>query len=84
MKRKRYLLVTIFILFLPLTLSSCGLFSCDCEYVVYDSNPTNNYTWTETYRSSWDSSCDDEKIDESVYTDSDGKKWYSETVIECD
>lgn len=59
--------------------------SCDCDYVVYDSDPTNNYTWTETYRSSWDNDdCDDRTIDESTYTASDGDKYYSRTRIECD
>ena len=60
--------------------------SCECEYVVYDSDPTNNYTWTETYRSTWDDNedCDDRTIDESTYTASNGDKYYSRTRIECD
>jgi len=62
-------------------ISSCEE-SCDCDYVVYDSDPTNNYTWTETYRSSWDATCEDELMDESTYTIS-GQSWYSRTEIEC-
>ena len=42
--------ITIFLLIAPLT--SCEELRCDCEYVTYDSNPTNNYNWTETFRSS--------------------------------
>ena len=78
---KKYCLV----LFGSLFLVSCSdsSLSCDCEYVVYDSDPTNNYVWTETYRSTWDSSCVDERLDESTYTDSDGDPWYSRTEIEC-
>jgi len=74
----------IIILFGCVLLSSCeGSLSCDCDYVSYDSNPTNNYVWTETYRSSWDTTCENERLDESTYTDSDGQKWYSYTDIEC-
>ena len=74
----------ILILFGSFLLVSCGdSLSCDCEYVVYDSDPTNNYVWTESYRSTWDSSCVDERLDESTYTDSDGDPWYSRTEIEC-
>ena len=49
---------------------------CDCEYVSYDDG-------IETYRSSWDASCENEVIDESVYTYSDGTKTYSRTEIQC-
>lgn len=73
----------IFILFGSFLLVSCGdSLSCDCEYVVYDSDPTNNYVWTESYRSTWDSSCQDEILDESTFT-IDGEPWYSRTEIEC-
>jgi len=72
------------ILFGCVLLSSCeDSFSCDCDYVTYDSDPTNNYVWTETYRSSWDTTCEDELMDESTYTDSEGQKWYSRTEIDC-
>ena len=73
--------IIIFLLIAPLT--SCEELRCDCEYVTYDSNPTNNYNWTETYRSSWDASCSDELLDESTMTIS-GRRWYSRTEIQCD
>ena len=70
-----------------LFMTSLFLFSsceedCDCEYVVYDSDPTNNYTWTESYRSTWDTTCEDEVLDESTSTIM-GEPWYSRTEIEC-
>ena len=70
---------------LMLTNSCDDALGCECEYVVYDSDPTNNYTWTETYRSTWDNDdCDDRTIDESTFTASSGDKYYSKTKIECD
>ena len=74
----------IFILLFSLGFLSCEDDSCNCDYVEYESNPLNNYEWQETFRSSWDASCEDEFLNESVYTDSDGEKWYSETYVECD
>lgn len=74
----RKLIIILFILF-----TSCED-ECTCFYVTYESNPQNNYKWTETYRSSWDVTCGDELLDSSVYTDSDGKKWYTDTYIECE
>ena len=73
----------ILILFGFALFSSCEDSSCDCYYVSYDSDPTNNYVWTETYRSTWDSSCDNEILDQSTYTDFEGQKWYSRTEIQC-
>lgn len=70
------------ILLTALAFMGCGEI-CNCDYVVYDSNPTTNYQWRESYRSSWDTSCEDELIDESTYTDNQGDKWYSKTLIEC-
>jgi hypothetical protein len=35
----------------------------------------NDYTWTETYRPTWDASCKEEILDESTYTIS-GQSWY--------
>jgi hypothetical protein len=69
------------ILFTSMMFVSCEE-ACDCEYVTYDSDPTNNYNWTETYRSTWDASCEDEILDESTYTIS-GQSWYSRTEIQC-
>ena len=72
------------ILYLCLFCVSCDLFEpCNCDYVVYDSNPSNNYTWTQSYRSTWDY-CEEETLNESVYTDFEGQNWYSRTEIECD
>ena len=56
---------------------------CDCEYIVFDSDPTNNYQWTESFRSTLDASCENEVLSESTFTDSDGEKWYSRTEIQC-
>ena len=55
---------------------SCESFKCDCEYVTYTDG-------RETYRSSWDASCGDETLSTSTYTNYDGTKSYSKTVIEC-
>lgn len=72
----------IFILALALVgMTSCE--TCDCDYVTIESNPTNNYQWTETYRSDWTATCQDEIISSSVYTSSSGQKWYSQTEIQC-
>ena len=50
--------------------------SCDCEYVTYDNG-------VETFRSSWDASCDDEVLNTSTYTYSDGSTVTTVTKIEC-
>ena len=78
MKYLKLILSTVLVVFV----SSWESWRCDCEYVTYSSNPTNNYTWTETYRSTWDSSCHDEVLSESTSTIS-GNEWYSRTEIEC-
>lgn len=64
-----------------LSFSACE--TCDCEYVTRESNPTNNYRWTETYRSDWSSTCEDEVLSNSTYTGSNGQKWYTRTEIQC-
>jgi hypothetical protein len=64
-------------------LGSCDVFRCDCDYVKYERNPQTNYVWKETYRSSWDSSCSNEDLRESIYTDTQGRKWYTKTKIVC-
>lgn len=68
--------------FLLLFIWSCEEETFDCEYVSYDKSPGQS-AYAETYRSSWDASCDNELLDESVFTHSDGTKTYSRTVIEC-
>ncbi len=50
---KKIIMITLF-LFIGF---GCESLRCDCEYVVYDNNPTTNNRWEETYRSSWDASC---------------------------
>jgi hypothetical protein len=60
--------------------SSCEE-ECDCDYVVYDRNPPAG--WVETYRSTWDTTCEDELLDESQFT-FNGYTSYSKTLIECD
>ena len=81
---KKLILISALCLF---SLASCEdlgeSLRCDCDYVTYDKDPTTNYQWKETYRSSWDITCGDEFLNESQYTDSDGDIWYSETYIEC-
>ena len=54
--------------------------NCHCEYVVYEKDEGERYT--ETYRSTWDASCEDEVLSEDVFT-FDGFRSYSKTVIEC-
>ena len=73
-----------FLIFFFLLLIGTGC-SCTCEYVVYNRDPSTNYQWKETYRSTWDveDNCKSYQLDESTYTDSDGDKWYSRTEIEC-
>jgi hypothetical protein len=66
---------------LGVMMSGCNM--CDCQYIKMESNPTTNYQWKETYRSSWDVSCSNENLTESVYTDSQGRKWFSRTKIVC-
>jgi len=56
-----------------LFLASC----CKCDYVTYRDGK-------EVYRSSWDETCKDETLNESVYTRPNGTRVYSKTVIECD
>ena len=71
------LLAVVGLLFLVIFMSSCEEDEvCNCEYVNYDDG-------VETYRSSWDASCYNEVLDESVYTYSDGTKSYSRTEIQC-
>lgn len=67
-----------------LLLTGCIGDLCKCEYVVYESNPTNNYRWEVTYVSSWDQSCRDETLNEDIWKDSNNELWYSRTKIECD
>ena len=50
--------------------------SCDCEYVTYDNG-------RETYRSTWDASCNSEVLSRSTYTSYDGTVINSVTQIEC-
>jgi hypothetical protein len=56
---------------------------CNCQYIIMENNPTTNYQWKETFRSNWSASCSNETLNESVYTDSDGKKWLTKTKIVC-
>ena len=72
------------ILLLLLVIPFSCINTCDCYYVVYQSNPTNNYKWKQTYISTWDASCVDELLSQSTYTDISGEEWYSKTWIECD
>jgi hypothetical protein len=65
-----------------LFLASCQE-QCDCQYIKTESNPSNNYRWTQTYISTWDASCSNENLNSSTYTDSQGKQWYTKTEIKC-
>jgi len=56
--------------------------SCNCEYVVYESEAHQTIMY-ETYRSTWSASCEPEILDQSSFTYSDGSKSYSTTKIEC-
>lgn len=92
MKKKRVFQLIFFgllaevipVTFVIMMLPGC-IKTCQCDYVQYDRDPTTNYQWEESYRSTWDyaESCDNYTLDESTYTDSDGDKWYSRTDIEC-
>lgn len=71
---------------LVVTIVFLGMFTsceqtCDCQYVTYDTDENGN--WKESYRSTWDASCDSETLDESKYTSWDGTVSYSRTEIEC-
>ena len=71
----------LFFLYLPFLLFQCNTEPvCDCQYVVYEKEESEQYK--ETYRSTWDSSCENEVISEDVFT-YEGEKSYSKTVIEC-
>lgn len=49
---------------------------CDCDYITYEDGK-------ETYRSTWDASCEDEVLSESTFTYSDGSTVRTRTVIKC-
>ncbi len=56
---------------------------CNCSYVTYERNPINDYKWEQSFISTWTLDCDAREISYNTYTDSDGNKWYSRDVIEC-
>jgi len=77
------LLVLLVLFTIPLLFTGCEPEGCDCDYVAYNKDPTTNNQWEETYRSSWDY-CEEGLLDESIFTNHNGVKYYSETYIECE
>jgi len=74
-----------YIIFFAIVLASCAQDKvCNCDYVVYESNPQNDYRVTIGYVSTWDASCETEMLSKSTYYDYDGEPWYDETWIECE
>ena len=55
---------------------------CDCDSVSYESNLQNNYSWTETNRTT-STKCEDEAMS-STYLDGNGDIVYVKTELECD
>lgn len=64
-------------MFATILFYSCETAICDCEYVSYENGK-------ESYRSSWDASCEDEVLSTSTYTHYDGSTTRTVTKIECD
>ena len=82
MKKVTILIVAMVVLISCVDLEEPKPNSCDCEYVTYEN--INNQGWAETYRSSWDATCEDELLRSWSYTTSNGTVTLSETYIECE